>query len=248
MAENKEEDKVLRHLKDAEAHLQRAEAEERRAREEEHRAQEEVHEALEEFEAADDLITIVVDGVGHRVRRGGWIVSELKAKLGIDPAKVLAEITPQGLKDLDDNAEIELHDKEQFMTHARSGGSFVMEAAAQPKSSGAAAVPSELAPIAALCSGRVQYMSEGERRYIYMEALHFLVQGAEKRMDALLCLNYPNDTYPTKLFLPSNLGLGLNWNETAYVLGRPWFSWSWKGVSPNQTSFAILGGHLEAFR
>lgn len=68
-------------------------------------------------------ITIVVDGDPHEVRRGKWIVRELKAALGIDAAKVLAQITPHGLKDLDDNAEIVLHDREQFMTHARSGGS-----------------------------------------------------------------------------------------------------------------------------
>ncbi len=106
------EGKALRDLKHAEADLRHAE--------------EEVHEAEEELEEArkhKDEITIVVDGVDHRVRRGKWIVRDLKAKLGIDQAKVLAEITPQGLKDLDDNAEIELHEKEQFMTHARSGGS-----------------------------------------------------------------------------------------------------------------------------
>lgn len=69
------------------------------------------------------LITIVVDGDDRQVRPGKWIVSDLKSQLGIDQAKVLAEITPQGLKDLDDGATIELHEKEQFMTHARSGGS-----------------------------------------------------------------------------------------------------------------------------
>ncbi|GEM_PF-1907814 len=69
------------------------------------------------------LITIVVDGNDRQVRPGKWVVRDLKSQLGIDQAKVLAEITPQGLKDLDDNAEIEVHEKEQFMTHARSGGS-----------------------------------------------------------------------------------------------------------------------------
>jgi hypothetical protein len=88
-------------------------------------AEDEARAAVEDIEAAerDDLITIVVDGVDRRVRPGKWIVRDLKAALGIDPAKVLAEITPQGLKDLDDGAEIEVHRKEQFMTHARSGGS-----------------------------------------------------------------------------------------------------------------------------
>ena len=89
-------------------------------------AEQEVREAVDELKAArreDGLITIVVDGTDHRVRPGKWIVRDLKAKLGIDPAKVLAEITAQGLKDLDDGAEIDLHEKERFMTHARSGGS-----------------------------------------------------------------------------------------------------------------------------
>jgi hypothetical protein len=68
-------------------------------------------------------VTIIVDGVEHKVRAGDWVVRDLKATLNIDPAKVLAEITPHGLVDLDDNATIKLHEKEQFMTHARSGGS-----------------------------------------------------------------------------------------------------------------------------
>lgn len=109
--ENSREEKALRDLERAEADLKRAEAE--------------VREAAKELEEArrEDLVPITVDGVEHRVRPGKWLVRELKAKLRIDPAKVLAEITPQGLKDLDDNSEIEVHAHEKFMTHARSGGS-----------------------------------------------------------------------------------------------------------------------------
>jgi hypothetical protein len=112
----------------------------------------------------------------------------------------------------------------------------------------ASAVEPELMPIVALSSGAVRYMEESGLRYIYVEGLRFYVRGTEKRMDALLCVNYPNTSYPTKLFLPANLGLGLNWNENAYLLARPWFSWSWKDVSPNQPPIAILAGHLEAFK
>lgn len=110
------------------------------------------------------------------------------------------------------------------------------------------AVDPELVAIACLCAGKVKHMEEGGLRYIHMEGLRFLVRGESKHMDALLCLNYRNSSYPTKLYLPANLGLGLNWNETAYVLGKPWFTWSWKGVSPNQPPLAILAAHLEAFR
>lgn len=107
---NSRQEKAIRDLERAEADLKRAE--------------QEVREATKELEEAsrEELVPITVDGVGHRVRPGKWLVRELKAKLGIDPAKVLAEITPQGLKDLDENAEIEVHAHEKFMTHARSGG------------------------------------------------------------------------------------------------------------------------------
>jgi hypothetical protein len=42
----------------------------------------------------------------------------------------------------------------------------------------------------------------------------------------LLCLNHDNPAYPTKLYLTEQAGGGLNWNETAYLLGRS-CSW-WK--------------------
>lgn len=73
--------------------------------------------------ATEHQLTIYVDGNPHLVRPGKWKVSDLKAQCGVDPAKVLAEITPHGLKDLDDGAEITVHQDEKFMTHARTGGS-----------------------------------------------------------------------------------------------------------------------------
>ena len=68
-------------------------------------------------------VTIVVDDDKHDVRAGKWIVRDLKAAVGVDPAKVLAEITPNGLKDLDDGGTIEVHARQRFMSHVRSGGS-----------------------------------------------------------------------------------------------------------------------------
>ncbi len=68
-------------------------------------------------------VTIIVDGVRHEVRPGRWIVSELKAAIGVPAAKVLAEITPQGLKDLEDGANITVHEGQRFMSHVRAGGS-----------------------------------------------------------------------------------------------------------------------------
>ena len=72
--------------------------------------------------AKEHLANIIVDGHPHKVRQGPWIVKDLKAAVGVDPAKVLAEITHQGLKDLDDGATVEVRDGLKFMSHARSGG------------------------------------------------------------------------------------------------------------------------------
>ncbi len=111
----KDEDKILHDLKHAEEDVEQGNLE---------RAEKETEKALEEIKQAEKkhLITINVDGEDLQVHSGKWIVSDLKTKLGIDAAKVLAEITPHGLKDLDDNAEIKPHEHDKFITHARSGG------------------------------------------------------------------------------------------------------------------------------
>lgn len=70
-----------------------------------------------------DLVRIYLDGKERFVHKGDWVVKDLKSELGVDPAKVLAKITPHGLEDLDDNQTIKVHEDEKFMEHARSGGS-----------------------------------------------------------------------------------------------------------------------------
>ena len=106
-------------------------------------------------------------------------------------------------------------------------------------------VPEEqLAPIRELCGGDVRFMMEGERRLIHMPQLHFLVDGQEQCMDALLCLNHSNPSYPTKLYLAAQLGCGLNWNESIFLLNRNWFTFSWSNVPGHQTPLEILAAHL----
>ena len=78
--------------------------------------------AAERPDSHEHQATIIVDTRPHKVRRGPWVVKDLKAAVGVDPAKVLAEITHQGLNDLDDAATIEVHSGLKFMSHARSGG------------------------------------------------------------------------------------------------------------------------------
>lgn len=107
--------------------------------------------------------------------------------------------------------------------------------------------PGLLAPVEELCGGEVSFRAEGLRRFVYMEKLHFTVNGVPHVMDALLCLNHDNASYPTKLYLSQQLGSGLNWNENASFFGRAWYTWSWSGVVPEQPPIEILAQHLAAF-
>lgn len=106
--------------------------------------------------------------------------------------------------------------------------------------------PETLRPIADLCDGEVSFRVDGWRRLIYMEGLHFKVEGVDQKMDALLCLNHDNPSYPTKLYLAERLGAGLNWNESAFLMGRQWHTFSWSGVPPNLPYIEILAAHLAA--
>lgn len=103
----------------------------------------------------------------------------------------------------------------------------------------------ELRAIADLCEGPVTFRVEGERRLIHMSGLRFLANGMEQKTDALLCLNHNNPTYPTKLYFPTQIpSIGLNWNETAYILGRSWATFSWRDVSNDRPPIEILAAHL----
>ena len=106
--------------------------------------------------------------------------------------------------------------------------------------------PEDLQPMALLCDGEVSFRTEGWRKLILMEGLRFLVAGVHQKMDAILCLNHDNPSYPTKLYLAQQIGSGLNWNETAFLLGRQWHTFSWSGVSPHLTCLEILAAHLAA--
>jgi hypothetical protein len=102
-------------------------------------------------------------------------------------------------------------------------------------------------PIAELCDGEVSFRKEGWRELIFMQGLRFYVGGVERKMDAVLCLNHDNPTYPTKLYLAEQAGAaGLNWNETAYLLGRSWHTFSWRDVGADQAWIDILAAHLRA--
>jgi len=101
-----------------------------------------------------------------------------------------------------------------------------------------------LRPLRDICDGEVRFMIEGERRLIFMQNLHLFVNGTQRIMDAVLCLNHNNPTYPTKLYLAEQLGCGLNWNETAFLLGRSWCTFSWRDVPSELSPIEILAAHL----
>ena len=106
---------------------------------------------------------------------------------------------------------------------------------------------STLGRLQVVCAGQVTRRAEGSDKFIELPGLCFLVRGQKRQMDALLCLNQ-RDGYATKLYLAEPVAeLGRPWSNF-YILGRNWFSWSWKEVSPNQSPIAILAGHLEAFQ
>ncbi len=108
------------------------------------------------------------------------------------------------------------------------------------------AADDDLRPIADICDGEVSFKQDGWRRLIFMQSLHFYSDGKQFVMDALLCLNHNNPTYPTKLYLAETVGTTLNWNEQAYILGRNWHTFSWRDVKPDQPPIKILADHLSA--
>lgn len=70
-----------------------------------------------------DVANIIVDNTHYKVREGDWVVSDLKSAVGVDASKVLAEISPHGLNDLDDGNVVHVRDGTRLMSHARTGAS-----------------------------------------------------------------------------------------------------------------------------
>jgi hypothetical protein len=110
MQRSNPEEQAIKDLEHAEKDLQKAD--------------QEILDAEAELERVrKEEVTINVNGEDFRVHRGDWVVQELKKQVEVAPSQVLAEITPQGLKDLGDNEVIKIHQDERFMSHARSGAS-----------------------------------------------------------------------------------------------------------------------------
>lgn len=69
------------------------------------------------------IILIEVDGVPRRIEQGRYVVSALKAMFNIPPEYELDRVVGGKFIPLADDETIEVHPKEQFVSHVRHGAS-----------------------------------------------------------------------------------------------------------------------------
>lgn len=70
-----------------------------------------------------EMVKILVDQKPHEVRPGEYLVSKLKAEVGVPDNYELEELRDGAMVPLDDNAKIHIRGGEQFISHVRRGGS-----------------------------------------------------------------------------------------------------------------------------
>jgi hypothetical protein len=68
-------------------------------------------------------VIVEVNGKGHEIEVGVYLVSEFKRLVRVEAAKELDEIVGGEFVRLDDNATISIKGCEQFVGHVRRGGS-----------------------------------------------------------------------------------------------------------------------------
>lgn len=67
-------------------------------------------------------ITVTIDGQPKQIRQGRYLVSELKAALGVSTDLELDQVENGEFKLLDDNSHINIKDGDVFVSHVRRGG------------------------------------------------------------------------------------------------------------------------------
>ena len=101
-----------------------------------------------------------------------------------------------------------------------------------------------MSELRAICAG-AQEMVEAAITYVYLPKLR--PPGVPAALDGLLCIQQ-HSGYATRLFLSAQVpGKGNNWS-THQILGKTWYTWSWKDVSADLRPAEILLGHLDALR
>jgi hypothetical protein len=68
-------------------------------------------------------VTILLDSAPREIRPGTYEVKELKERLGIDACRDLDQIVGGEFKPLEDNSRVHIKGGEEFVSHARCGGS-----------------------------------------------------------------------------------------------------------------------------
>jgi len=69
------------------------------------------------------LVSIYINQIERKVKRGKYSVTELKTKGEVPPSHELEELIAGKLTPLDDNASVLIKGKEQFFSHVRDGSS-----------------------------------------------------------------------------------------------------------------------------
>jgi hypothetical protein len=101
-----------------------------------------------------------------------------------------------------------------------------------------------MSELRAICAG-AQEMVEAAITYVYLPKLKLSCVPAA--LDGLLCVQQ-HSGYATRLFLSAEVpGKGNNWSAHQ-ILGKTWYTWSWKDVSADLRPAEILLGHLDALR
>lgn len=96
-------------------------------------------------------------------------------------------------------------------------------------------------------------LRDGAGEFIFLPCLPIQVGTSSRTLDALLC-PHARDGYDTRLFLaeaiperPTIQGQAANW--TAHqILGRTWYTWSWRGVGASLPLPQMLLAHVKALR
>ncbi len=68
-------------------------------------------------------VPVTIDGRTVEVASGQYVVSQLKAVLGVDPSRELERVVHGNLVPLKDDEKIAVHKDEVFVSHVRGGGS-----------------------------------------------------------------------------------------------------------------------------
>ena len=69
------------------------------------------------------LLIITVDNTDREIERGKYVVSDLKAKVGVAENYDLDQLIHGKFETLADTAEVKINGKEIFVSHVRTGGS-----------------------------------------------------------------------------------------------------------------------------